>query len=191
MDYDDLPDVLTTLQEMYQTNRAFFSTYRFMNPETRDATMNANMRNTSNTLALLRHYMLLMNSRPVPAVQPQPVAESVLLNIPIRFDVSGNFWDPIMVRPTEQQIQNATERDIPVSDSTCAICQEAVTVATRLRHCGHCFHANCINEWFTQNARCPMCRHDIRQTQVPARPPAAAEPPDWELYIRDGSSSSE
>lgn len=193
MDYDDLPDVMTTLQEMFQTNRAFFASYRFMNAELRDQLMSMNMRNTSSTIALLRHYMLLVANRPQQEQTGEPA--SVIMNIPITFDASGNFWDPVRIRPTTEQIRAAVEREIPMTDHTCAICQDSVSVATRIRHCGHCFHAQCVNEWFSQSPRCPVCRHDIRLPAAPAAPaapvppPAAApaeERPDWSWYIDDG-----
>lgn len=203
MDFDDLPDVLTTMQELFQTERAFFATYRFMNPDTRDTIMTSFMRNSHNSLALLRHYMLLAGTQ----VEPSTVVAT--MDIPIRLDASGNFWDPINVRPTTEQIQAAVQQDVPVANETCAICQETVSVAARIRQCGHCFHSNCIREWFTLNARCPVCRHDIRELppvlagtggqgrsdligqQAPASdpPPATeqvAEAPDWEWYINDG-----
>jgi hypothetical protein len=46
-----------------------------------------------------------------------------------------------------------------------------VECATRIRHCGHCFHSGCIGEWFSMNPRCPVCRHDIRLQVAPVPPP--------------------
>lgn len=177
MDDDRATEILTTLQELFQTNRAFFATYRFMDSTTRDAMMAFNMRNTAGTIALLR--MLAATDEP-PARR-----ENIIMSIPITFDMSGNFLDPVIVRPTTEQIRAATQVDVPVANETCAICQDSVSVATRIRHCGHCFHANCIGEWFGMNPRCPVCRHDIRD--IPAAPPAAEERPDWSWYVNDGS----
>ena len=92
----------------------------------------------------------------------------MVFNIPLTFDLSGNFFDPVAVYPTAQQVAAAVETRVPLTDTTCAICQETVALGTRLRHCGHCFHGTCIAQWFTLNTRCPVCRHDIRQfTQAP------------------------
>lgn len=90
------------------------------------------------------------------------------MNIPLNtlFDTSGNvmrsFFDPVQVAPTREQITDAVDDNVVVTETNCAICQDSVTSATRIRACEHCFHSNCIREWFTMNTRCPVCRHDIR-----------------------------
>jgi hypothetical protein len=85
-------------------------------------------------------------------------ATLLTLNIPT------NFLDPVTVRPTAEQITTATE-DMPEvpAGSVCAICQDAMTTTmTRIRHCNHTYHRNCLESWFTMSPRCPVCRHDIR-----------------------------
>lgn len=39
----------------------------------------------------------------------------------------------------------------------CSICMEKLTYKTHLQ-CGHCFHDDCIDTWFTSNNTCPICR---------------------------------
>ncbi len=78
-------------------------------------------------------------------------------------DISGNFFEPVPIVPTQTQINAAVDTHVGVTDTMCSICQEPVTCATRIRRCGHCFHGNCIQEWFSRNPRCPMCRYDIRE----------------------------
>lgn len=149
--------VLDLIRELTQTDRAFFSMIRFLDGNTRNHIVAAHMRNTSQAYALLRLYLS----------QPRQT-ESVVMNIPLNsiLDPSGNFMrnflDPVPVVPTRDQILAATDNHVGVTDQTCAICQEAVTCATRIRACGHCFHSQCIHEWFSMNTRCPICRHDIR-----------------------------
>ncbi len=149
--------VLDLIRELTQTDRAFFSMIRFLDGNTRNHLVAAHMRNTSQAYALLRLY-LSQSTR----------TESIVMNIPLNsiLDPSGNFMrnflDPVPVVPTRDQIQAATENHVGVTDQTCAICQEGVTCATRIRACGHCFHSQCIHEWFSMNTRCPICRHDIR-----------------------------
>lgn len=149
--------VLDLIRELTQTDRAFFSMIRFLDGNTRNHLVAAHMRNTSQAYALLRLY-LSQSTR----------TESIVMNIPLNsiLDPSGNFMrnflDPVPVVPTRDQITAATENHIGVTDQTCAICQEGVTCATRIRACGHCFHSQCIHEWFSMNTRCPICRHDIR-----------------------------
>jgi hypothetical protein len=71
------------------------------------------------------------------------------------------------VRPTAQQIADATSLEITgTDDEDCAICQDTMAMGTEVRtieFCEHSFHQNCIDTWFQQNVRCPVCRHDIRE----------------------------
>ena len=159
-DTDDL-DILDILHEIIQLERTFYGTTRFFDMASRGHIVSAHLRNTNSMLGLLRQYM----------TQPNRVTNMVL-SIPIGLDrdLSGNFFDPVPVVPTQAQIVNATERHVNIPDTNCAICQDSVTCATRIRTCGHCFHDQCIQQWFTMNARCPVCRHDIRDNlQTPRR----------------------
>lgn len=142
-------EILTVLQEMLETDRSFYAMSRFLSAERRDALILHHMQNNRQITELLRILTPLFTSRSI-VVRPA---------ITLRDD----FFDPVRVTPTQTQINNATETEVSVTDTTCAICQDAVTSATRIRHCQHAFHANCINEWFEMNSRCPVCRHDIRQ----------------------------
>ena len=157
---EDDYDVLDILREIAQTERSFHSVIRFLDGNTRNHIVAAHERNTSQMLAIVRSFM---------TSQQQAVrTESVVMNIPLNsiLDPSGNFLrnflDPVPVVPTTSQIIAATENHVGVTETNCAICQEGVTCATRIRACGHCFHSGCIREWFTMNTRCPICRHDIR-----------------------------
>jgi hypothetical protein len=149
-----MDDVLDILHEIFETERTFYQMYRFLDTNSRNHLLAAHMRNTSSALAILRIFMA------------QPQQTTMVMNIPINLDASGNFFDPVPVVPTREQIAAATEthRGVP-ANTTCAICQDEVTCATRIRACGHNFHAACIDQWFQMNPRCPVCRHDIRDLQ--------------------------
>lgn len=46
-------------------------------------------------------------------------------------------------------------------DKTCPIClseYEPKETVKAIPKCGHCFHAQCIDEWLPLNASCPICR---------------------------------
>lgn len=139
-------DLLDILHGHLQTERVLFSSLRYLEGGTRNNVLAAHMRNSSQLMTILRTYQL------------QPTTRMVI-NIPM--DLSGNFMDPVPVVPTREQIAAATEQHVGV-DTTCSICQETVTCATRIRACGHCFHGQCIQQWLSMNSRCPMCRHDLR-----------------------------
>lgn len=78
--------------------------------------------------------------------------------------------EPVIVRPTQEQIEQGTElRQAARADeeNVCPVCQERYTEGQALRritHCAHDFHKACIDEWLNQNVHCPVCRHDIRET---------------------------
>jgi hypothetical protein len=90
---------------------------------------------------------------------------SELLNETLR-----NFNNPVVVRPTETEIANATRQvafgDIQSPKNTsCPICLdtfEPETTVTQIIHCEHLFSTTEINRWFQTNVKCPVCRYDIR-----------------------------
>jgi len=84
---------------------------------------------------------------------------------------TNNFFDSINIIPTNQQIINATSEllysDIlnPVNTS-CPISLEAFNDSSRvtiIRQCRHIFNTESLNNWFSTNCKCPICRYDIRE----------------------------
>lgn len=145
-------DVLDVLQGMLQTDRTFYSTIRFLDGQTRNNIVAAHLRNNSLMLGILRVFMA------------QPAHATATLTITM--DPSGNFFDPVPIVPTAEQLEAAAERNVDMpEDSTCSICQEGLDRGTRLRSCRHCFHDQCIDQWLQMNPRCPVCRHDVRDLQ--------------------------
>ena len=79
-------------------------------------------------------------------------------------NVPRNFSDPVPVIASTNQI-NAGLETIQTASSPCAICQEAISSGgARIRVCQHEYHRSCIVNWFSMSVRCPVCRHDIRET---------------------------
>ncbi len=79
-----------------------------------------------------------------------------------------SFLQPVVVHPTEEQINANTTVGNLVSDTehSCAICQDTLTSdqeGRKLNACGHWFHKGCIDTWLATNVHCPVCRHDIRE----------------------------
>lgn len=140
---EDETTVLDVMRDIFEADQTFFNSIRFLDGHSRAHLTAAHLRNTAMALTILRNEPARM-----------------VVNIPI--DLSGNFFDPIPIAPTTEQINAAVDTHVQVTETTCSICQDAVTCATRIRACGHCFHSQCIQQWFTMNPRCPMCRHDIR-----------------------------
>lgn len=106
---------------------------------------------------------------------PQRLLMSTLFNlIPDNTNANANFMEPVIVRPTQQQIQaNTTSSTLSeASSDICAICQDTYSAGANQRTinaCHHKFHSQCIDTWFQRNVHCPVCRHDIREPSPPAR----------------------
>ena len=83
---------------------------------------------------------------------------------------TGQTYDDVVVRPTQNQIDNATERiTYSIEDNhtsiSCPITLEEFQegdALCRIKHCAHLFREQSINDWFRSNVRCPVCRYDIR-----------------------------
>jgi len=78
--------------------------------------------------------------------------------------------EPVVVRPTPEQIAHATSI-IPHTEveaaALCTICQdhtcpEGTTDWRKIRVCSHLYHKKCIDRWFETSVFCPICRIDIR-----------------------------
>ena len=87
-----------------------------------------------------------------------------------RGGLPASFLEPVPIFPTREQVQGgSTVRILDISDgtNTCTICQDDMSVGNTIRTlntCQHTFHISCIDTWFVSNVRCPVCRHDIRET---------------------------
>jgi hypothetical protein len=105
--------------------------------------------------------------------QPQRSQTSMTFSRPILS--TSNFENllnlsPVNIRPTLQQIENATEIirfaniDNPIN-RRCPITQDEFDenhMVTQIIHCKHLFNTESLERWFTSNTRCPLCRYDIR-----------------------------
>lgn len=108
---------------------------------------------------------------------------------------AASWLDPVIIRPTNQQIEAGTHTFMIADMSTeasecCAICQEdfiSGAAVRRLNVCRHLFHRHCIDRWFNSNVRCPVCRYDIR---VPAAAPQQQQE-TVSSYIQEATTPAE
>jgi hypothetical protein len=123
--------------------------------------------------SILSRYMLtdtaileMMNRTYISNTQARNAAASLLT---YTFTAANpTFAEPVVVAPTQAQIQACIESYVPSTQVSCAICQESVSSnAARIRHCGHGYHRSCILNWLSMSVRCPVCRHDVRETSPP------------------------
>jgi hypothetical protein len=156
-------DALRVINALTQTGRVFYSNIRYLDSATRNNVATMHERNMQLALNTIRSYMN-------PPAPPRQAPRQMVFNIPLNLDAAAaSFFDPVPVYPSSTQIAAAVETRVPVTNMMCTICQESVSSATRIRHCGHCFHGNCIGSWFLMSARCPVCRYDIREFTQTAR----------------------
>ena len=82
----------------------------------------------------------------------------------------GTFLDPIIISPSQIQIEQATvnmmysEISNPRNNS-CPICLENFvdnSRVTMITECNHVFNTESLMTWFNNSPRCPVCRYDIR-----------------------------
>ncbi len=48
-----------------------------------------------------------------------------------------------------------------IKDQTCVICQEDITcknIVRTITSCKHTYHVECIDKWFSENKKCPLCK---------------------------------
>lgn len=48
-------------------------------------------------------------------------------------------------------------------ENVCVICQDNIEIESIIRvlQCKHLFHVNCIDRWFCENKKCPLCKKMI------------------------------
>lgn len=107
------------------------------------------------------------------SIDPTPAFGTRLLNRvmlnPNANVFTPNFMNPVIVRPTQQQIENNSEIVRDISGQSCAVCQDTIRADDTCRYlstCRHVYHQSCIDQWFTRSVFCPTCRHDIRERNL-------------------------
>lgn len=113
-----------------------------------------------------------------------------VLTIPVTLmENNPAFNEPVIVRPTAEQIRNATQavQQVP-ANTVCAICQEEIAVnGVKISHCDHLYHESCLQNWFSLSVRCPVCRHDIREVDQEAQ----TSPDEEEMSSQHSGPSEE
>ena len=154
--YDLISNQIDTLHEMLYDIRANISDLQTNNVN------NVNMQNIYNYPNIISNNNGIRNTS-----QANNLIERVTnyLNTPI---TNNNNLRPIT--PTREQINNASRLvrydfiENPSSER-CSISLQEFNNADQVRqilYCGHIFHENSLQEWFTRNTVCPLCRYDIR-----------------------------
>jgi hypothetical protein len=89
------------------------------------------------------------------------------------FGGGSSLFENVPVFPSAEQIDNATrtvtfqELDSPINQ-TCPITMETfepTQIVMQITHCGHIFNPTHLHSWFRTHVKCPVCRHDIRESR--------------------------
>jgi hypothetical protein len=138
--------VLDIIEDLLESRNHFFTRSSVLNGN-RDLLASQVINNESIVLSLLSN--LLLTRRPL------------TITFPLNLD---SFNEPVLITPTQQQINNELVPITTNSQQSCSICQEQITGdGCELRGCNHAYHRNCITTWFSASVRCPICRRDIRE----------------------------
>ena len=57
----------------------------------------------------------------------------------------------------------------PLEKEECIICLDEVETEWRELECHHRYHKQCIENWITIRAKCPMCMKNIKETKIVER----------------------
>ena len=131
--------------------------------------------NVSEIADLMPYIMELRSISSVPSTTSRNSSDSTISNSPgvinsNDINLLQNFYDRIIVRPSQYQIESSTitqpfsEIENPLNTS-CSITLdrfEPNSNVTQIIPCGHIFTPSAISSWFESNVTCPTCRYDIR-----------------------------
>ena len=100
------------------------------------------------------------------------VGAGTAFSFPMFNNINTDNLSPVVIRPTDQQIINATEiinYSRELENTICPITQFAFEEdhdIRRITYCGHCFMNESLMNWFTRSTICPLCRYDIREYNI-------------------------
>ena len=161
--YDLISNQIDALHEMLYDIRANITDLQTNNINNIN---NINMQNIYNYPNIISHNNTNTRNTTTGSSQANHLIERVtnFLNTPITNNNNNNL------RPTREQINNASRLvryyfiENPSSER-CSISLQEFNNDDQVRqilYCGHIFHENSLQEWFTRNTVCPLCRYDIR-----------------------------
>lgn len=158
-------------QNMANFNRTSSTILRMINNNERGSytPMFGSNRNTSIQNTPLSNSFSLNFPSSIQEFMRHPGIELSAITVPYR--MNGTNEQPTEY-PTISQILQSVElftynEDTMdrVQDTRCPVSLETFTIGDELceiRHCHHVFKWNSLQNWFSRNSHCPVCRHDIR-----------------------------
>ena len=169
----------TNNQNMIRNMRRYYSNSNTNNYRNQLRNNIRNEVNSTNRTNNYRHGNIIRNNANV-SFYDMPQTNNSINTVLNTFDnlittSLDDLLEPVVVRPTQQQIQVSTQRLIfsdiirPVN-SRCPISLtefDSNSETIMISYCRHLFCPNEILNWFRSNVRCPVCRYDIREYSRP------------------------
>lgn len=158
-------------QNMANFNRTSSTILRMINNNERGSytPMLGSNRNTTIQNTPLSNSFSLNFPSSIQEFMRHPGIELSAITVPYRMNGSS---DQTTEYPTISQILQSVELFTyneetmdRVQDTSCPVSLETFSIGDELceiRHCHHVFKWNSLQNWFSRNSHCPVCRHDIR-----------------------------
>lgn len=158
-------------QNMANFNRTSSTILRMINNNERGSytPMLGSNRNTTIQNTPLSNSFSLNFPSSIQEFMRHPGIELSAITVPYRMNGSS---DQTTEYPTISQILQSVELFTyneetmdRVQDTRCPVSLETFSIGDELceiRHCHHVFKWNSLQNWFSRNSHCPVCRHDIR-----------------------------
>ena len=176
--HDTLDDIRNSINNLHVNDRSINSNFR-SNTNINTGHQNRMRRNPTplerppNQIYLNGRYYNIEYLRPNEHADTnrRDFLRNGIYNILDNMFTQENFTEPVIIRPSNSEIQNSTFNTtfgsiITPINSSCPISLERFegdTEVSQIIHCGHIFNREDLNVWFERNVRCPVCRYDIRR----------------------------
>jgi len=173
--HDNLDDIRNSIRGL-ETNTSTRFSYNNTRP-VRNTNLpfetNANTNTNTNQVYMNGRYYNIEYIQPNLNIETdrREILRTGIHNILERILAQENFNEPVIVRPSEREIQNSTISTnfcsiINPINNSCPISLDRFhddSEVTQIIYCGHVFNTSDLNVWFERNVRCPVCRYDIRR----------------------------
>ena len=106
---------------------------------------------------------------PLPPFYIQPIRTLVRYTAPPRINIFDEYTILTQLQDvkigllTKNLLKNSTVKLNENETEFCVICQDNIDVDDIIRNikCSHNFHIDCIDNWFTENKKCPTCKYEL------------------------------